>query len=76
MHNTKDDVFGLMCGVRLNLQTRRVSLIYSQSVQIGKKSLICLEGKLMTYHWEDALLFRSSQQLPGLRFGPLKGFLS
>ena len=39
-----------------------------------KKSLICLEGKSMTPHRVNAILFRSSQQLPRLRVGPSKGF--
>ena len=42
----------------------------------GEKSLICLEGKSMTPHRGDTILFRSSQQLPRLRLGPSKGFLS
>ena len=41
-----------------------------------EKSLISLEGKSMTPHWGNTILFRSSQQLPGLRLGPSKGFLS
>ena len=41
-----------------------------------KKSLICLEGKSMTPHWGNTLLYRSSQQLPRLCLRPLKGFLS
>ena len=41
-----------------------------------KKSLICLEGKSMTPHRGNTVLFRSSQQLPRLRLGPSKGFLS
>ena len=41
-----------------------------------EKSLICLEGKSMTPCRGNAFLFRSSQQLPCLRLGPLKGFLS
>ena len=41
-----------------------------------KKSLICLEGKSMTPRRGNTFLFRSSQQLPRLRLGPLKGFLS
>ena len=41
-----------------------------------KNSLICLEGKSMTPYWGNTILFRSSQQLPGLRLGPSKGFLS
>ena len=40
------------------------------------KLLICLEGKLMTPHRGNTILFRSSQQLPRLRLGPSKGFLS
>ena len=40
------------------------------------ESLICLEGKLMTPHLGNTILFRSSQQLPRLRLGPSKGFLS
>ena len=42
--------------------------------QKGKKSLICLEGKSITPHHGNTILFRSSQQLPRLRLGPLKGF--
>ena len=34
------------------------------------KSLICLEGKLMTPHWRNTILFRSSLQLPRLCLGP------
>ena len=41
-----------------------------------KNSLICLEGKSMTPHRGNTILFRSSQQLPRLRLGPSKGFLS
>ena len=41
-----------------------------------KKSLICLEGKSMTPRQGNTILFRSSQQLPRLRLGPSKGFLS
>ena len=42
----------------------------------GENSLICLEGKSMTPHQENTILFRSSQQLPRLSLGPSKGFLS
>ena len=35
-----------------------------------------LEGKSMTPHRGNTILFRSSQQLPHLRLRPLKGFLS
>ena len=41
-----------------------------------ENSLICLEGKSMTPHLGNTILFRSSQQLPRLRLGPSKGFLS
>ena len=41
-----------------------------------EKSLICLEGKSMTPRRGNTILFRSSQQLPRLRLGPSKGFLS
>ena len=41
-----------------------------------ENSLICLEGKSMTPQQGDTILFRSSQQLPRLRLGPSKGFLS
>ena len=44
--------------------------------QIGKKSLICLEGKSMSPGRGTTIFFRSSQHLPRLRLGPLKGFLS
>ena len=46
------------------------------SVSFCKKSLICLEDKTMTPHRGNTILFRSSQQLPRLRLGPSKGFLS
>ena len=36
-----------------------------------ENSLICLEGKSMTPHRGNTILFRSSQQLPRLRLGPL-----
>ena len=39
-------------------------------------SLICLRDKSMTPRRGNTILFRSSQQLPRLRLGPLKGFLS
>ena len=42
----------------------------------SENSLICLEGKSMTPHRGNTILFRSSQQLPRLRLGPSKGFLS
>ena len=41
-----------------------------------KKSLICLKGKSMTPGRGNTILFRSSQQLPRLRLGPSKDFLS
>ena len=41
-----------------------------------EKSLICLEGKSMTPQRGNTILFCSSQQLPRLRLGPSKGFLS
>ena len=41
-----------------------------------ESSLICLEGKSMTPLRGNTILFRSSQQLPRLRLGPSKGFLS
>ena len=41
-----------------------------------EKSLICLEGKSMTPLRGNTIFFRSSQQLPRLRLGPSKGFLS
>ena len=41
-----------------------------------ENSLICLEGKSMTPHRGNTILFRSSPQLPRLRLGPSKGFLS
>ena len=44
--------------------------------QMGKNSFICLEGKSMTPHQGNTILFRSSQQLPCLHLGPLIGFLS
>ena len=43
---------------------------------IVKKSFICLEDKSMTPCRGITVLFRSSQQLPRLRLGPLKDFLS
>ena len=41
-----------------------------------KASLIRLEGKSMTPHRGNTILFGSSQQFPRLRLGPSKGFLS
>ena len=41
-----------------------------------ENSLICPEGKSMTPHRGNTVLFRSSQQLPRLCLGPSKGFLS
>ena len=41
-----------------------------------ENSLICLEGKSMTPHRGNTILFCSSQQLPRLHLGPLQGFLS
>ena len=41
-----------------------------------EKSLICLEGKSMTPHRGNTIPFRSTQQLPRLRLGHSKGFLS
>ena len=41
-----------------------------------ENSSICLEGKSMTPHRGNSILFRSSQQLPRHRLGPSKGFLS
>ena len=43
---------------------------------ICENSLICLEGKSMTPHRGNTILFRSSQQLPRLHYRPSKGFLS
>ena len=39
-----------------------------------ENSSICLEGKSMTPHWGNTILFRPSQQLPRLRLRPLKVF--
>ena len=41
-----------------------------------ENSLICSEGKSMTPHRGNTILFRSSQQLPRLRLRTSKGFLS
>ena len=41
-----------------------------------ERALICLEGKSMTPHRGNTILFCSFQQLPPLRLGPSKGFLS
>ena len=41
-----------------------------------ENSLIRPEGKSMTPHRGNTIFFCSSQQLPRLRLGPLKGFLS
>ena len=43
---------------------------------VKKKSLICLEGKSMTPQRGNTFLLHYSQELPRLRLGPLKGFLS
>ena len=40
-----------------------------------KRSLVCLEGKSMTPHQGKSIIFFSSQQLPCVCLGPLKGFL-
>ena len=45
-------------------------------VPLCENSLICLEGKSMSPHRGNTFFFLSSQQLPCLRLGPLKGFLS
>ena len=42
----------------------------------SEKSLICMEGKSMTPHRGNTIFCSSSQQLPRLRLGTLKGFLS
>ena len=44
--------------------------------QRDKISLICLEGKSMTPHRGNTVLFCSFQQFPRLRLGPSKGLLS
>ena len=41
-----------------------------------EKLFICLECKSMTPRRGNIILFNSSQQLPRLRLGPLKGFLN
>ena len=46
------------------------------SFLFGEKSSICLEGKSMTPRRGNTILFHSSQQLPRLCLGPMKGFLS
>ena len=46
------------------------------SLRFVKRSLICLGGKSVTPHRGRTFLFLSSQQLPRLRLGPSKGFLS
>ena len=46
------------------------------SVSFCENSLICLKGKSMTPHRGNTILFRSSQQLPRLRLGLSKGFMS
>ena len=45
----------------------------TQFFPFSEKSLICLEGKSMTPHRGNTNLFRSSQQLPRLRLGPIEG---
>ena len=40
-----------------------------------KKLLICLEGKSMTPHRGNTIIFRSSQQLPRHRLGHLEGII-
>ena len=49
------------------------SILFSL-IPFCKNSLICLEGKSMTPYRGNAILCSSSQQLPRLRLGPLKGF--
>ena len=41
---------------------------------VALNSSICLEGKSLTLIWGNTNIFRSSQQLPRHRLGPLKGF--
>ena len=67
--NDEADNFPMDCQVWTPTQFFSVSCFV-------KNSLICLEGKSMTPHRGNTILFRSSQQLPRLRLGPLKGFLS
>ena len=57
--------------------TKGVQAIRYKGGTTGKKnSLICMEGKLMNPRRENTFLFSSSQQLPSLVLGLLKGFLS
>ena len=61
----------LQCKCKPGLATNSFSIF-----PFSDKSLICLEVKSMTPHWGNTFLFHSSQQLPRLRLGPSKGFLS
>ena len=57
-----------------HLATRVPAGLASNSIFIFSVSFVCT--KSMTPRRGYTILFRSSQQLPRLRLGPLKGFLS
>ena len=60
---------------RLSNQVWPLTLFFSVSFLV--KKIIDLPGGQINYtSWGNTILFRSSQQLPRLRLGPLKGFLS
>ena len=62
----------LVCGLELNRSGHQLNFFLSPFCE---NSLICLEGKSMTPHRGNTILFRSSQQLRCLPLKPLKVFL-
>ena len=67
--------FKIFKAVNGPLQSRRAQAIRYVGSQIGEKSWICLEGKLVSPRWRNYILFHSSQQLPRLGLGHLNGYL-
>ena len=66
---------------KIGVLTRQVNQVWPPNSTFfcflfRETSLICQEGKSMTLCQGNTNLFRSSQQLPRLRLGTLKGFLS
>ena len=69
-------LYRIVFGCKKLTELRGAQAVKYWGGQIGKKSLICLEGKSMTPHRGNTILFCSPQQLPRLRLGPLKGCLN
>ena len=76
LQNRVDKFFDKDINYKACLDTQVWPLTQFFPFPFRKKSLICLEGKSMTPHRGNTILFCSSQQLPRLRLGPSKGFLS